>query len=191
MRVSIARTGYTGEDGFEILCGAARAEALWSALLEAAAGVGGKPIGLGARDTLRLESRLSLYGNDLTEETTPLEAGLGWVVKLDGAADFIGKAALRAQKAAGVRRKLVGFVMRGRGVARHGYPIHAPGAAAAGAAPAGIVTSGTFGPTVEKNIGMGYVPSELAAPGATLVSDCRGKMIDAEIVSGPFYKRAR
>jgi len=193
VRVSIARTGYTAEDGFEIFCDAARAEALWSALLDAAAPVGGKPVGLGARDTLRLEGRLSLYGNDLSEETTPLEAGLGWVVKLDGPADFIGKAALRAQKAAGVRRKLVGFVMRGRGVARHGYPIHAPGAAA-GTAPTaaiGTVTSGTYGPTVEHNIGMGYVPSELAHPGGTLVIDCRGKMTDAEIVSGPFYKRAR
>ena len=89
-----------------------------------------------------------------------------------------------------MRRKLVGFVMRGRGVARHGYPIHAP-QAAAGAAPVGIVTSGTFGPTVEKNIGMGYVPSELAGPGQTLVVDCRGKRVDAEVVSGPFYKRAR
>ncbi len=196
VRATIARTGYTGEDGFEIFCDAGRAEALWNTLLEAAAGAGGKPVGLGARDTLRLEARLALYGNDLTEDTTPLEAGLGWVVKLDGPADFIGKRALRAQKAAGVRRKLVGFVMRGRGVARHGYAIyagHAPDAAAgaAGAVPVGEVTSGTFGPTVDKNVGMGYVPSDLATPGATLVIDCRGKMIDAEIVSGPFYKRAR
>jgi aminomethyltransferase len=194
IRTSIARTGYTAEDGFEIFCDAGRAEALWERLVEAAAVVGGKPVGLGARDTLRLEGRLSLYGNDLDEETTPLEAGLGWVVKLDGAADFIGKAALRDQKARGVTRKLVGFVMRGRGVARHGYPIHAPGAAPGagiGAGAVGTVTSGTFGPTVEKNIGMGYVPTPLAAPGGGLVIDCRGKMIDAEIVSGPFYKRTR
>jgi aminomethyltransferase len=190
VRTSIARTGYTAEDGFEIFCDAARAEALWTALVDAATPVGGKPVGLGARDTLRLEGRLSLYGNDLDDDTTPLEAGLGWVVKLDGPADFIGKAALRAQKAAGVRRKLVGFVMRGRGVARHGYAIHASGAAA-GAAPVGEVTSGTFGPTVEQNIGMGYVPADLSSPGAKLVIDCRGKLVDAEIVSGPFYKRAR
>lgn len=191
VRASIARTGYTAEDGFEIFCDAARAEALWQALVEAAAPVGGKPVGLGARDTLRLEGRLSLYGNDLSEETTPLEAGLGWVVKLEGPADFIGKVALREQKARGVRRRLVGFVMRGRGVARHGYAIYAPGAAAGAAAAVGIVTSGTFGPTVEKNIGMGYVPSELADAGQTLVIDCRGKLVEAEIVSGPFYKRAR
>jgi aminomethyltransferase len=190
VRTSIARTGYTAEDGFEIFCDAARAEALWTALVDAATPVGGKPVGLGARDTLRLEGRLSLYGNDLDDDTTPLEAGLGWVVKLDGPADFIGKAALRAQKSAGVRRKLVGFVMRGRGVARHGYAIHAPGAAA-GAARVGEVTSGTFGPTVEQNIGMGYVPTDLSSPGAKLVIDCRGKLVDAEIVSGPFYKRAR
>ena len=193
VRASIARTGYTAEDGFEIFCDATRAEALWQALVEAAAPVGGKPVGLGARDTLRLEGRLSLYGNDLSEETTPLEAGLGWVVKLEGPADFIGKTALREQKASGVRRRLVGFVMRGRGVARHGYPIHAPsaGQAPGTAAAVGIVTSGTFGPTVEKNIGMGYVPSELADPGQTLLIDCRGKPIEAEIVSGPFYKRAK
>ena len=123
MRVSIARTGYTGEDGFEMFCDAADAPALWDALLEAAAAVGGKPVGLGARDTLRLEARLPLYGNDLDDDTTPLEAGLGWVVKLD-AGDFIGSDALRAQAAAGVTRKLVGFVMTGRGIARHGYPIY-------------------------------------------------------------------
>jgi aminomethyltransferase len=187
---TIARTGYTAEDGFEIFCDAAHADALWQRLLEAAASVGGKPIGLGARDTLRLEGRLSLYGNDLTDDTTPLEAGLGWVVKLDGAADFIGKPALREQKARGVARKLVGFVMRGRGVARHGYSIHAPNPdAGAGTAPVGTVTSGTFGPTVEQNIGMGYVPVELAAPGGRLRVDCRGKMIEAEIINGPFYKR--
>ncbi|HET6146894.1 MAG TPA: glycine cleavage system aminomethyltransferase GcvT [Polyangia bacterium] len=188
---SIARTGYTAEDGFEIFCDAARAEALWQALVDAAGAVGGKPVGLGARDTLRLEGRLSLYGNDLSEETTPLEAGLGWVVKLDGPADFIGKAALREQKARGVRRKLVGFVMRGRGVARHGYPIHAAGDGAATPASAiGTVTSGTYGPTVDKNIGLGYVPSELASPGQTLLIDCRGKLVEAEVVNGPFYKRA-
>ena len=187
VRTSIARTGYTAEDGFEIFCDAGDASRLWDRLIEAAATASGKPVGLGARDTLRLEGRLCLYGNDLTEETTPLEAGLGWVVKLDGAGDFIGKAALREQKAKGVARKLVGFVMRGRGVARHGYAIYA----ASGGAAVGEVTSGTFGPTVEKNIGMGYVPAELAAPGGTLIVDCRGKMIEAEIVNGPFYKRPR
>jgi aminomethyltransferase len=191
IRASLARTGYTAEDGFEIFCDAADADTLWQRLLEAAAGAGGKPIGLGARDTLRLEGRLSLYGNDLTDETTPLEAGLGWVVKLDGAADFIGKAALREQKARGVARKLVGFVMRGRGVARHGYPIRAHSGGESSEVAVGTVTSGTYGPTVDKNIGMGYVPTSLSAPGSSLVIDCRGKMIEAEIVSGPFYKRPR
>ena len=189
---SIARTGYTAEDGFEIFCASGDASRLWDRLLEAAAGVGGKPVGLGARDTLRLEGKLCLYGNDLTEETTPLEAGLGWVVKLDGDADFIGKAALREQKAKGVARKLVGFVMRGRGVARHDYAIYAStpaGGTPSGGDPVGKVTSGTFGPTVEKNIGMGYVPAALSAPGGTLIVDCRGKLIEAEVVSGPFYKR--
>ncbi len=190
VRTSIARTGYTAEDGFEIFCAAGDADRLWERLIEGAATAGGKPVGLGARDTLRLEGRLCLYGNDLTEETTPLEAGLGWVVKLDGAGDFIGKAALRAQRDSGVARKLVGFVMRGRGVARHGYAIHASAAAGGGAA-VGEVTSGTFGPTVEKNIGMGYVPAALAVPGGALIVDCRGKMIEAEIVSGPFYKRGK
>ena len=129
VRVWIARTGYTGEDGFELFCDASDAPALWDRLLEAAAAVGGKPVGLGARDTLRLEARLPLYGNDLDDDTTPLEAGLGWVVKLDGD-DFIGRDALRAQAAAGVTRKLAGFVMTGRGIARHGYQIHdADGAA--------------------------------------------------------------
>jgi aminomethyltransferase len=192
VRASLARTGYTAEDGFEIFCDAGHAETLWDRLLDAAGAVGGKPVGLGARDTLRLEGRLSLYGNELTEETSPLEAGLGWVVKLDGGGDFIGKPALQAQKAAGVTRKLVGFVMRGRGVARHGYAIHGPAGpeAGGGSAPIGAVTSGTFGPTVEENIGMGYVPTALAGVGAPLVVDCRGKMIEAEIVNGPFYKRA-
>jgi aminomethyltransferase len=147
--------------------------------------VGGKPVGLGARDTLRLEGKLSLYGNDLDEQTTPLEAGLGWVVKLDGP-DFIGRDALRAQKAAGIARKLAGFVMVGRGIARHGYPIYD-----ADGAEVGQVTSGGPAPTLEKNIGMGYVPTRLDAPGTRLVIDCRGKRVEAEVVKGPFYKRGR
>ena len=182
--VTVARTGYTAEDGFELFCGSTDAPALWDALLAAAAGVGGKPVGLGARDTLRLEGRLSLYGNDLTDDTTPLEAGLGWVVKFD-AGDFIGKDALLAQRAAGVTRKLAGFVMVGRGIGRHGYPI----VDAAGAR-VGEVTSGAPGPTVGKNIGLGYVPAALAEPGTRLNIDCRGKLVEAEVVKGPFYKKA-
>jgi aminomethyltransferase len=175
-----ARTGYTGEDGFELFSPAEGTRAVWDALL--AAGV--KPIGLGARDTLRLEARLSLYGNDIDETTTPYEAGIGWVVKLD-AGDFIGKPALAAQKAAGVTRKLVGFVVRGRGIARHDYPIFAPG----GDTPVGKVTSGTTAPSLGVAVGLGYVPTALAAPGTMLEIDCRGKRAAAEIVSGPFYRR--
>ncbi|HVU53242.1 MAG TPA: glycine cleavage system aminomethyltransferase GcvT [Polyangia bacterium] len=181
----IARTGYTAEDGFEIFCRASEAPALWDRLLEAARAIGGKPVGLGARDTLRLEGKLSLYGNDLTDETTPLEADLAWVVKFDGA-DFIGKEALLKQRAAGPKRKLVGFEMTARGIARHGYAIHD-----AGGAKVGEVTSGGPAPTLEKNIGMGYVPIGLSEPGTQLQIDCRGKMVTAEIVKGPFYKRGK
>jgi aminomethyltransferase len=181
---AIARTGYTGEDGFEIFCAAEDAEPLWEALLTAAATVGGKPVGLGARDTLRLEARLSLYGNDLDDTTSPLEAGLGWVVKL-AKGDFIGKAALLRQRETGLARKLVGFEMRERGIARHGYAI----SDSAGGAPIGVVTSGTVGPTVGKNIGMGYVPPSHAEPGTRIVIDCRGKPAQAEVIKGPFYRR--
>jgi aminomethyltransferase len=185
VRASIARTGYTAEDGFEIFCEATDAEKLWSALIEVAQAAGGKPAGLGARDTLRLEGRLALYGNDLDETTTPLEAGLGWVVKLDGA-EFIGREALRAQLATGLTRKLAGFVMTGRGIARHGYTIYDDAGIACGQ-----VTSGGPAPTLEKNIGMGYVPTRLDVPGARLSIDCRGKRVDAEVVKGPFYKRGK
>jgi aminomethyltransferase len=180
----IARTGYTGEDGFEIFCSPDDALAVWDALVDAAAKVGGKPVGLGARDTLRLEARLSLYGNDLSDTTTPLEAGLGWVVKFD-AGDFIGKAALLLQREAGLSRKLVGFEMRERGIARHGYMI----SDVSSGAHLGEVTSGTVGPTVGKNIGIGYVPVSRAQPGTRIVIDCRGKPAQAEVVKGPFYRR--
>jgi aminomethyltransferase len=177
----IARTGYTGEDGFELFCDAQDAAALWDRLLTA----GGKPVGLGARDTLRLEARLPLYGNDLDDETTPLEAGLGWVVKLDRD-DFIGRDALRAQQAAGITRKLTGFVMTERGTARHGYAIFDEAGAACG-----TVTSGGPAPTLAQNIGLGYVPTRLSVPGTKLSIDCRGKRVGAEVVSGPFYKRGK
>ena len=185
----IARTGYTAEDGFEIFCRTSEAPALWDRLLEAAAAIGGKPVGLGARDTLRLEGKLALYGNDLTDETTPLEADLAWVVKLDGA-DFIGKDALVKQRAEGPKRKLVGFEMTARGIARHGYAIHEAVGDAAGTR-VGEVTSGGPAPTLEKNIGMGYVPVGMTAPGTQLQIDCRGKLVAAEIVKGPFYKRGK
>jgi aminomethyltransferase len=181
----IARTGYTAEDGFEIFCRSSEAPALWDRLLEAAASIGGRPIGLGARDTLRLEGKLSLYGNDLTDDTTPFEADLAWVVKLDGA-DFIGKEALVRQRAAGVTRKLVGFEMTARGIARHGYAIQD-----AEGKKIGEVTSGGPAPTLEKNIGMGYVPAGMTEPGTQLQIDCRGKLVAAQIVKGPFYKRGK
>ena len=185
VKASIARTGYTGEDGFEIFCDAKDAVTLWDRLVEAAAGIGGKPVGLGARDTLRLEARLPLYGNDLDETTTPLEAGLGWVVKLEGA-DFIGREALRAQSASGVKRKLCGFEMTGRGIARHGYPLFD-----GEGNPSGTTTSGGPAPTLGKNIGLGYLPVGLDRAGERISVDCRGKRVDAEVVKGPFYKRGR
>ena len=177
-----ARTGYTGEDGFELFCSSEDAVTLWRALLEAGQSHGLQPVGLGARDTLRLEARLMLYGNDITEETHPLEAGLGWVVKLD-AGDFMGREALRGIKAAGLERKLVGFEMTGRGIARHGYPI------VAGGKVVGEVTSGSPGPTVGRNIGLGYVPLALAKAGTALGIEIRGKVVDAVVVRTPFYKR--
>jgi aminomethyltransferase len=177
---TIARTGYTGEDGCEIFCAPADAARLWDALIASSAGTL-RPIGLGARDTLRLEARLSLYGNDIDEEHTPHEAGLSWVVKGKG---FVGEDALAKQLAAGPTRKLVGFVMKERGIARHGYPI-----VDGSGKPIGVVTSGTTGPTVEAAIGLGYVPTGAAAVGASLIVDCRGKPARSEIVKGAFYKR--
>ena len=180
-----ARTGYTGEDGFEIFCPADATPRLWDALLEAGAEFGVKPCGLGARDTLRLEACLSLYGNDIDQTTTPYDAGLGWIVKLDH--DFVGRAALEAQKAKGVARKLAAFVMEGRGTARHGYAIYEN---EEGGEPIGTVTSGSLGPTVNKNLGLGYVPLAFAEPGRRLFIDCRGKRVAAQVVKAPFYKRS-
>jgi len=185
VEVTCARTGYTGEDGFEIFVAAPAARAVWDAVI----GAGAKPCGLGARDTLRLEARLPLYGNDIDQTTTPLEAGLGWVVKLEN--DFIGRDALAKQKAAGVTRKLVGFVMKGRGIARHDYAIHTPPGHDPAGAIVGKVTSGAPGPTVGVAVGLGYVPVALSAPGTVLEIDCRGKRVPAEVVAGPFYRRAK
>jgi len=179
VKVIAARTGYTGEDGFEVFIAAVKAREVWDAILAA----GAKPCGLGARDTLRLDARLSLYGNDIDQTTTPLEAGLGWVVKPD-AGDFIGREALVRQKAAGIPRKLIGFKVAGRGIARHDYPI----LDAAGTV-VGKVTSGGPSPTLGCPIGLGYVPTALAGPG--LQVDCRGKVLPLELVTGPFYKRSK
>ena len=184
-----ARTGYTGEDGFELACANRDATRLWSALLEAATPLGGLPIGLGARDTLRLESKLPLYGNDLDDDHTPLEAGLGWAVKLDNR-DFIGASVLRSQKANGVNRMLVGFTIADdqRAIARHGYPV-----VDRSASPPviGTVTSGGPGICVGGAIGLAYVPTTKSAAGTTLTIDCRGKDVPATVVSGKFYKRSK
>jgi aminomethyltransferase len=180
-----ARTGYTAEDGVEIFCGWSDAPAIWQALMEAGKGAGIKAIGLGARDTLRLEGRLSLYGNDIDETTNPLEAGLGWVVKIDKG-DFIGQAALAKIKSEPLPRKLVGFEVTGRGIARHGYLLRD-----AAGREVGVCTSGSPGPTVGKNIGLGYLPSAMTAVGARFSVDCRGKNIDAVVVPTPFYKRGK
>jgi len=181
-----ARTGYTGEDGLELFCASESATALWAAICARGKDKGLLPAGLGARDTLRLEARLSLYGNEIDETTNPLEAGLGWVVKL-GKDDFVGKGALAAIKETGLARRLVGFEMVGKGIARHGYALHdsdAPDGAAVG-----ICTSGSPGPTVGKNIGLGYVPIAMASVGSRLYVDCRGRRIEAVVVKTPFYKR--
>jgi aminomethyltransferase len=183
-----SRTGYTGEDGFEISCAPKDAPALWSGLMTAGAAFGIKPCGLGARDTLRLEARLCLYGNDIDATTSPLEAGLGWTVKLK-AGEFIGHAALKQQKKAKVTRKLVCLEMRSRGIARQGHAICRPGADGALGQPVGQVTSGTKSPTLGVAIAMGYVPAELSKPGTGLVVDVRGKAVEAEVIKGPFYRR--
>jgi aminomethyltransferase len=182
---TLARTGYTGEDGVEIFCANEHATAVWTALLEAGAPHGIAPVGLGARDTLRLEARLSLYGNDIDETTNPLEAGLGWVVKLDKG-DFVGREALRAVKSRGLARKLVGFEMTGRGAARHGYPLLDPAGN-----PVGTCTSGGPSPTLGKSIGLGYLPSGMASIGTEFLVDCRGRNVAARVVSTPFYRRSR
>ncbi|HEY5933188.1 MAG TPA: glycine cleavage system aminomethyltransferase GcvT [Kofleriaceae bacterium] len=182
-----ARTGYTGEDGFELACPNEFAATLWLALLDAARPLGGVPVGLGARDTLRLESRLPLYGNDLDDDHTPLEAGLGWAVKLDGR-EFVGAAALREQKRTGLARQLVGFKIAedARAIARHGYSVIDR---SADNPIIGVVTSGGPGITVGGAIGLAYVPVAYAAAGTQLTIDCRGKDVPATVVSGKFYKR--
>jgi aminomethyltransferase len=188
IRCTPSRTGYTGEDGVEIFCAWEDAPALWKALADAGAPLGLLPVGLGARDTLRLEARLSLYGNDIDETTNPIEAGLGWVVKVEKG-DFIGRAALIEIKGRPLPRKLVGFEMTGRGVARHGYPLRA--GAELGAREIGVCTSGSPGPTVGKNIGLGYLPTGMSEVGTEFFVDCRGKNIEAVVAKTPFYKRVR
>ncbi len=179
----VARTGYTGEDGFELFVEADRAGPLWDALLEAGAPVGLVPVGLGARDTLRLEAGMPLYGNELDRATNPYEAGLGRVVKLDKPGDFVGRAALEKVSRDGPARRLVGLVLRDRGIARHGYPVLNE------TERTGAVTSGTMSPTLGTAIAMAYVSPADAEPGTMLAVEVRGTRVAAEVTPLPFYKR--
>lgn len=184
IRATVSRTGYTGEDGFEIFVAPAEAPRLWDALLSAGAPAGIRPCGLGARDTLRLEACMRLYGNEMDEQTTLLEAGLGWIVSWTKG-PFVGRDALERQREQGVSRKLVAFEVRDRGIARHGHVV------LDGDTPCGLVTSGTQTPFLKKAIGMAMVPVGMAEPGHPLVIDVRGRRLAAEVVPEPFYKRVR
>lgn len=180
----IARTGYTGEDGFEIYVAPGEAPRIWNELMEAGREFGIKPCGLGARNTLRLEAKMALYGHEIHASITPFEADLGWIVKMDKG-EFIGREALTRQKQQGVRRKLVGFEMRGRGIGRDGYEVRVNGLAA------GWVTSGSPAPSLNKNIGLCYLPSGEARPGRKIEVMVRNQAVEAEIVGTPFYKRSK
>ena len=184
VRATISRTGYTGEDGFELFVTPQVVERVWDTLLEAGASFGLCPAGLGARDTLRLEAAMRLYGNDMDETTTVLEVGLGWTIAWDKEA-FNGKEALVRQRRTGLTRKLVGFEMVDRGIARHGYDVLVGGDAV------GRVTSGTQTPFLKKAIGMAYVPVEQSTIDTELAIDVRGRRLRARVVRMPFYKRSR
>ena len=177
----VSRTGYTGEDGFEVYCRPGDAARLFRALLDEGKAEGAAPCGLGARDTLRLEAKMALYGNDIDDTVTALEADLGWIVKMSKG-DFLGRDALAAQKQAGLARKLVGFEMVDRGIARHGYP-------AKTAAGPGLVTSGTHSPTLGRPIGLALLPAAATAIGTEFHVDIRGRDAAARVVPTPFYKR--
>ena len=181
---TISRTGYTGEDGFEVFVPPASAERVWNALLDAGAAVGLLPAGLAARDTLRLEAAMRLYGNDMDDTTTVLEADLGWIVGWKKE-NFTGAAALRRQKAEGVSRKLIGFEVLDRGIARHGHEVYIDGQLA------GRVTSGTQTPYLKKAIGMAYLPAGQTTPGTAFEIDVRGRRLRAQVVPLPFYKRPK
>ncbi len=183
-RALVSRTGYTGEDGFELYVAADEAPDLWYALLGEGGPMGLVPAGLGARDTLRLEAKMALYGNDIDDTTTALEADLSWIVKFEKG-DFVGREALARQREAGLDRKLVGFEMEGRAIGRHGY------AAMLDGAPVGRVTSGTRAPFLERNIGLAYLPPALWEPGSEFQIDVRGRAEAARVVPTPFYKRPK
>ena len=180
----ISRTGYTGEDGFEIYVHPSEAERIWKLILEAGEEFGIQPCGLGARNTLRLEAKMALYGHEIDASITPLEAGLGWIVKFDKG-EFAGRDALLKQKEQGLRRKLVGFEMRGRGIGRDGYEVLVDGV------PAGWVTSGGPSPSLNKNIGLCYLPAGKAELGRVISIVIRNQPVEAVTVATPFYKRAK
>jgi glycine cleavage system T protein (aminomethyltransferase) len=179
----VARTGYTGEDGFEVFVDTNRTAELWAILLAAVRSAGGLPVGLGARDTLRLEAGMPLYGNELDLQTTPYEAGLGRVVKLDKPGDFVGRAALEKVARDGPSRRLVGLIVEGRGIARHGHPVWV------GDRLSGIVTSGTQSPTLAVPIAMAYVAPGDAEPGTVVDVEIRASRVPARVVALPFYRR--
>ncbi|MBI2828287.1 MAG: glycine cleavage system aminomethyltransferase GcvT, partial [Acidobacteria bacterium] len=183
-RATIARTGYTGEDGYEIFIPPDMADRVWQAILESGRAADIVPAGLGARDTLRLEASMRLYGNDIDESTTVLEAGLGWMIGWTNET-FIGRDRLREQKDSGVSRRLVGFEMMDRGIARHGYRVMQ------GNKPVGVVTSGTRTPYLGKAIGMAYVVVAQSRPGTEIEIDIRGRVAKARVVPMPFYKRQK
>jgi aminomethyltransferase len=183
-RAMVSRTGYTGEDGFEIFVPPNMADRVWQALLESGRAVDVVPCGLGARDTLRLEAAMRLYGNDIDESTSALEAGLEWIVAWNKD-DAIGVDRLREQKRAGVRRSLVGLELTDPGIARHGYPV------LRGGQRVGVVTSGTQTPFLKKSIAMAYVPADAAAVGTELEVEIRGRAAKARVVPLPFYKRSK
>lgn len=184
LRVLVSRTGYTGEDGFEIYCDPGDATHIWNRLLVEGSSLGIEPCGLAARNTLRLESKMALYGNDIDDSTSPLEAGLGWVVRIDKG-DFIGRDALVRQKSAGVTRRLVGFEVLDKAPARDGYPIAKNGVEI------GVVSSGSPAPFLKKNIGLAYLPTEHAKVGTEITVLVRGREVPAVVVKTPFYKRDR
>jgi aminomethyltransferase len=184
VEATVSRTGYTGEDGFEIMVEADKAEKMARELLERGAASGLAPVGLAARDTLRLEAKMALYGNDIDDSHTVLEADLGWIIKWQKG-DFIGRDALVQQKERGIGRKLVGFEMVDRGIARHGYPVFVDGK------PSDTVTSGSFAPFLKKNIGLAYLPVESSQEGSELEVEIRGRRAKARVVPTPFYKREK
>jgi aminomethyltransferase len=185
VKALVSRTGYTGEDGFEIYCHAEDAIALWEAILEAGKEEGVIPCGLGARDTLRFEATLPLYGQELSKDITPIEAGLGFAVKTNKEMDFIGKDVLKKQKEEGTARKLVGIEMIDKGIPRHGYKVFANGEEI------GFITTGTQSPTLKKNIGLALMKTEFAGLGSEVEVEIRGKRLKAKVISTPFYKRAK